>query len=385
MKYTVLFIAVALICGCDSSKKSNIDGATQMYIDPQKAESIKVGDYFKYASFIPLETTDDNLIAYIGKVQFYNSQIYVMDGKQKSIFIFDKDGKYLRKIFRHGQGPEEYVYLDDFTIDPATGNIRIYDGSSDFVLDYTGDGAFIGKRKASKGFSFARMKNNRTLIYTQQECDSGFYNVHIVDEDFVLTDVFLPFHKQMRGRMYLVGKTRNILSEYSDTIYIMRPLGDKIYVYDAGSNTVKCKYQITVEGEPDGFLDPNAGENEAKAYLAKLDNHEVSFGIYGFHKINSLVFFSYSGKRDFFCIYNEQTGKVICNKNPQDENGLRFQPAVYWTDGERQIMNIIEITDVKQIIADTDNASPVLKEISKAVKDDDANPILVFYEVVIND
>ena len=385
MKHTLLIFSamMLMICSCNSGKQmATTEGICHIQIDPNKAERIKTSDYFKYHSFVALETTDDNLIAKIDKVQVSNSRIYVMDEKQKSVFIFDEKGKYLSKICRHGQGAEEYINLYDFTVDASNGNIRIYDGISKFMLDYSSEGKFIAKRPAPEGFSCARLKNNRWLFYTQQAIDSGFYNVHISNSNLEVTDRFLPFHEKTYGIMYLAGKTRNILSEYNDTIYIMRPLGDKIYVYDEAASEVKPKYQISVAGESGDVLDPNANEQEAKEYIDRLYNGKISFGIYSFHKINSLVFFGYIAQGNLFCIHNKQTGKTICDNKLTDENMLPFNPSVYWTDQERKVMSIVEIGDVNSVIENSkEEINPLIKEISATVKDEDANPILVFYTV----
>ena len=63
---------------------------------------------------IVLETTDDCLIgSEISKIAYSNDTIIIADAQTNSIFIFDGNGKFIKKIHRVGRGPEEYLELTD--------------------------------------------------------------------------------------------------------------------------------------------------------------------------------------------------------------------------------------------------------------------------------
>ena len=76
---------------------------------------------------IKLETTDSCLIGFINKISFTDKYILVSDARvSQKIYLFDKEGKFIRYISNKGNGPGEYSVIGDFTIK----------GDSVFIQDY---------------------------------------------------------------------------------------------------------------------------------------------------------------------------------------------------------------------------------------------------------
>ncbi|MFV0418876.1 MAG: 6-bladed beta-propeller [Dysgonomonas sp.] len=97
-----------------------------MKIDLENVKSPSFFDYFTDIEIIPLETTDECVMGYSPtKFILHNNRYYCLDEKQKAIFIFDENGKFIKKIKKEGQGPGEYTSLDDFTINRFTGNLEL--------------------------------------------------------------------------------------------------------------------------------------------------------------------------------------------------------------------------------------------------------------------
>jgi len=75
-----------------------------------------------------LETSESCLIGLISKIRVCDQFFLVLDGyKAKSLFVFDKEGRFIRKIGRTGQGPGEYVQPCDFTIDKENRTVYVLD------------------------------------------------------------------------------------------------------------------------------------------------------------------------------------------------------------------------------------------------------------------
>ena len=56
----------------------------------------------------------------------HKNNIYVLDSKLKTIYLFSENGKFLRKIGRSGQGPGEFMYPRSLYIDNNK-NINVLD------------------------------------------------------------------------------------------------------------------------------------------------------------------------------------------------------------------------------------------------------------------
>lgn len=51
--------------------------------------------------------------------------IYVLDGKEDCLKVFDKNGKFLKKLFREGRGPQEIINAYKIVINKFTGNLFV--------------------------------------------------------------------------------------------------------------------------------------------------------------------------------------------------------------------------------------------------------------------
>ena len=66
-----------------------------------------------------LEHTDESSIKLVWRVIPYKGRYYIMNGYTDSnVLVFDKQGKFVYKIDKRGQGPGEYISLNDIAIDP---------------------------------------------------------------------------------------------------------------------------------------------------------------------------------------------------------------------------------------------------------------------------
>ena len=69
-------------------------------------------------SVIPLETNDSCLIGGISKLEFYDGKIFVLDKMHSArLYVFDTQGEYKFAIGKRGSGPNEYMQINDFSID----------------------------------------------------------------------------------------------------------------------------------------------------------------------------------------------------------------------------------------------------------------------------
>lgn len=137
MKAIVLFICsfIVFVSCADSNKSENISKHENLIVlDFDKApvkDIIPVSTFMKSVTPVFLETTDDNLIGMVSDIQSTDSCICVLDDgsrRNENLFVFDKKGKYLRKIGQKGQGPGEYGGINDFTINEKNDEI--------FLIDY---------------------------------------------------------------------------------------------------------------------------------------------------------------------------------------------------------------------------------------------------------
>jgi len=112
-------------------------------LDGDKESSMPYSSIFKKAQTIILESGENCMIGRITELQVFDDCIYILDGRfAKSMFVFDREGKFLRKIGSIGAGPGEYVKVQDFTIDTGNRLIFLLD-EGNRVHKYQLDGTYV--------------------------------------------------------------------------------------------------------------------------------------------------------------------------------------------------------------------------------------------------
>ncbi len=126
----------------------------------------------KQVRFIPLETTQDNLIGNVNKILTSKDKLYVLDVKYgKKILIFNKKGKYLNSIGSYGRGEGEYISLNDFIVDEQENRLLILDSDLRKILTYSlTDGRFLDELKINfLATNFAMLGHNILIFYSMTQ------------------------------------------------------------------------------------------------------------------------------------------------------------------------------------------------------------------------
>lgn len=138
----VLAALAMALTGCDRAEESPYVLHFDLSQDP---ESLSATGLIKDYEIYSLETTDDARIGEIDKVVVTDDRIYVLDiFLTQSVYVFDKQGKFLHKISRHGQGPGEYVQLFDMDID-SQGAINLLSRLPQKIMTFVNDGDSLAK------------------------------------------------------------------------------------------------------------------------------------------------------------------------------------------------------------------------------------------------
>ena len=113
------FIQVLLILGvlgslnaCQHTKKESLSQSIQIDLESEQVQdSLAFSLFVDSMTSIPLETTDDCLLDGIRDVIIEDTLLIVLSDDRDAVYFFNRQGKYLRKIARRGNGPGEYSFI----------------------------------------------------------------------------------------------------------------------------------------------------------------------------------------------------------------------------------------------------------------------------------
>jgi hypothetical protein len=287
-KYCYIILCLFIIIGCRKSTVSDISNRLSVPLDEDEIMSVSADSLYSSVTYIPLETTDESLFYDIDKLLIHDDVYYLLDRKQDVILTFDGKGKYSGKLSQKGNGPGEYLSLEDFFIDDSllyalssdSRKIIIYDLNFNFVksfnidtyatnIDFLGDNIFV-----FTNFGSADHKN----IYVVDKTNGKIKNrmVDFLEKQEGVSYASLPFAK------------------WNDSLYIVFPYDYSIYSLTADRCENYCSFDFGKNNMfPESFLSFSDDERDdyVKRKYASFYERPVD-GMDNLHISEQFIFFT---------------------------------------------------------------------------------------------
>ena len=231
--------------------------------------------------YLPLETKDESIT--FGFIQDVSEKwIVARDINQMTtgnIFLFDRKGKFIRKINRRGNGPEEYIHITGINIDELHEEILVYSNALRKILVYDLYGNF--KR------SFKYMKQESEIRYL--DVDFRFDPIFCFNKDLLIFEdyssgrIFLKNDWDLRDRniFYIITKSNGSLVKEIEIPYekkVVQALvqGEKIgYVRNPGIIPYK-NHWLLMEAAADTIYSYSSTDGLKPFIARKPSIHEMN-------------------------------------------------------------------------------------------------------------
>lgn len=339
MKNRVISLELCLIVfmcyGCDNQSNKTIyenvcDVALTVDLDLEN-DKVSFYDLFESVSIIQLETKEDILLHRIDKIVFHNDSIFIMDKKQGGIFLFDSKGKYLNKLSKQGNGPDEYFDLSDFTINRYTNNLELlstYRGISCYDLNFN----FIGKIPFSdKGWLVHRFaiidSCTRALFNIVRTHNIEIYDISEkkIKGEYIEVPKFIYRNTPLGGPFLLENMQKGeatFTQPFSRIVYSVTPSSLKErYKWDFG------KYNFSIEK-----LNPELSQDEYSKIFAGNSfkrNNVYSFLANAENSWSYLSQFTFGSESHVLTVlYDKTTGKYIKIGDLKEGISFPYYPIV---------------------------------------------------------
>ena len=391
---TLLYL---LIAGCASNNsidelkpKVNDKNAITIELFNNKAdyklEPIKMSEFVDSVKFIILEETNESLIKYPDRIFFTQEQIIVVDTDLGTIFFFDWNGKYIKKISKRGQGPGEYFGMSCM-FDEQKQHLIVHDNHLRKMLFYDMSGNLIREIPNFCEGTILRdvinLNNGNFLCYE-------FDGIEIVNEKYVglwevdadgkfirsyfTYNVILPkFYGTKAYLQRLKDETISIRDNYHQDIYHYKNEAVEKYIsYKIEGNKLPRYIGMTTrDGDPADMHNIHAYSHQEKGdYIITLwldesfPRVQTFFGL--FSKTNREVLRYW----DAFYSYDPAVPAVM--SHPVDSNSPDIFVCALRSVSEAAGIGINKYLSDKNIPEQTRNAlESVVKELAKS-----ENPVL---------
>ena len=382
-------LVASLLFGCGDGKQKESDGL--ITVDVSKSypkKELILQDLFDI-EYVPLETTDEMLteghIQYIGDNYMIFKNLGRMAGE---IFIFDRQGKAVRKINRLGQSGEEYLNILGVDYDEQADELFVNSHYSDKVFVYDSEGNYKRSFDYLDGTLYAPIKildEERLIAYDDYfEYDKvpekrDCYLILSREDGRLLEKIHIPYEEKksliimrrdLNGKLTGNWGIRNtLMPPYQDGWLLIEPSADTIYTYSAsrGLMPLIVRTPPVNEMDPEVFLFPTIFTD--RYVFMQAVERSFNFGVDKDVPRTNLIYDK-----------TEQTayeGEVINRDFEGTPVNLWFAHRVImeFNDDEIAFATRLEAPDLVEALNDGKLRGP-LKEIASRLDEED-NPVLM--------
>ncbi len=281
-------------------------------------------------SYIKLESDTNCMIGRIDKIIPAGENIIVVDKEVgRSVFIFNRSGKFQSKISRHGRGPGEYIKIKDVVYNYEAHTIIIADDAK--FLSYSMDGKFMTEVYSNNIVEKIEYVGNNTLalfsnyVRLPDLIDKSRYpNLLLFDIKKEAEAPFLYFDGEINTEA--INDMVSNFSRYGtkNDISFMMPLNDTLY--QISESDVVAQYVLDFgEGRRKEVarLIKESKRSSANAFDAAREFEESSFPILlNYIKSEELIFLFYKKGEMFYY------GFYYPSKNVFLESAMKYVEGV---------------------------------------------------------
>lgn len=303
MKYIYLFNLVACVFIFFScSEKQHYDALHTIKIAKEKElKQAFVSDFIAKVDFIELETSENSILGIVSKLYVTQNRIYVLDVlKAKALFVFGKDGSFIKKIGRIGFGPGEYIGIIDFLVDKKSQQILLLVDRGERIMRMDYDGNYLGNIRLKQDFFAYMFSLEDSYVFGHRATGGKKYLLHIMDENFEEKQQHITtpeeYHRLARWKwVCYTGFQQNYLFSL--------PLFTTIFTI----NREDCipKYEFDVDKAYKLTPEVAAMYDDEDALVEKTWDF---FDLTSFFDLRTCLFATYSvSSNDYWCTYNFQS------------------------------------------------------------------------------
>lgn len=369
-QFSYLICLIVLLGNCTPTEQlSGVSIDFGDFIEDSNSQLIK--DFH----FVRLETNDSCLLGAIDQIQVFGNNIYILDSYQtKSIYVFDKQGRYLHKLEGNRRGPGEFLLPLCFFINPEDSTLVVKDHQQSSLFLYAlNDLSFISRIPLSDyPISFGILSDNKSFAFYYPDRGDNSYQLRITDEKGKQQKELLPVDpksKILHGigqNFYSYRGMLNVFPHFSNTVFEVTP----------DSITQRYHFYFGKYNFPDdSFFKKN--RYKSQVIMGELMNNPYVRLMVPYETDDHLMVKYYVGQQTFVGVYDKKKHHAF-NLNPQV-----IRDTFNWGTFPVPIGSCFN-EFIGQLTFDVQRKNNItFPELQQLVKDysEDCNPILVFYSL----
>ncbi len=376
ISFVLVLSTISILITCTSKKTELFSDQPKLLVfnDGLSSDTCLASQFFDKKKVVVLETTNESLISQINRIYSFNNKFYILDKRSKSVYIFQENGKFIKRIKRLGSGPGEYTNLTDFTIDLKNRQLILLCDIPNSLIYLDLDGNYLNQKFKNRYERYISADSTSLYYISYLLGKQGKYirienngkdTFHIDYEDFILDKKFYGPHP-------------NII--LSNNVYYFK-VYDKI-IYKLSDSRVFPAYEIDI-GER--FLNIDyVRRNSLDKIITSTTDDEI-YRVSDFRESNRfLTFTTYPYSK--IAIYDKNLNSgVLISEFYDNETGLHLKDHIAHDGQEEEMMFLFSANTFKYFVLNKKGNRSAknykyFEGIANQLNMND-NPVLVIYEL----
>jgi hypothetical protein len=336
--------------------------------------SFKLSSVVDSISYVVLETNEESLLGNVTKIVHRNHAFFIGNADESNaVLVFSETGKFLRKLYSVGQGPGEYLTIDDFCVS-NDGAVSILDARQDKIITFNAEGAFereIPLQDCDADYIGCIDGQDLFVLYSSYRTYQSLHNLMIVNTEGEVVQTYLPISKTTNRDLTIPAMDLNGYA--SNTIQFCQIFDDLVYRLEGDQLKVDYQFDFDEGKIPAGFLEREVIERNhgfCMVYYTRATEDCFYYGLEKNGRIRLGFYFKEDGKHVYGCKPRNEVSKLIEN----DLDGMPFMNFV--GSSQQAFYSTYPLYVIKQI----PNAAESLKSLAESMDEED-NPLLVIFHI----
>lgn len=245
LSFSAALLSALLIYSCksQSAQTDDFDGIIieAPLLNETPTDKPVFSDYIESIDTIRLD--DSVLESYIGySMNIKCASDYIFIQYNSGVYLFDYQGKYVRRINKIGRGHGEYLSMKCYDIQEERKIVSIYDLQTASIYEYSFNGDFVKKIPISQYIcSFAALSNGHYLLFNYE--DVAIKGLFEIDNDGnvirTLFEIPAYFKHVYHEEPFLIHLNNDVIS--------CRGLEDSNIIYHFENDSLRPAFKINTD------------------------------------------------------------------------------------------------------------------------------------------
>jgi hypothetical protein len=319
-KSAILLMIILFNCSTKNSSngqlvKDNLNETTKnaktIKIEDNRGATVESNQMVDSVYYVRLETNEECLIGRIDKLYQLQDRIVIVDKAiSRAIFIFDLQGKFLSKISRFGEGPEEYTQISDATVDKKGKQIFVLDEFRRQIKAYDFMGNYIQLYNTLAHIhNFEYMSDSRFVLFRDKNAKIENpldlnYSIFVTSSKKPMIGAFAYIYNDIEDRHFTTSRK---LYEQNGKIYYNAPFSKTIY--EITEKNVELVYRLDLGRKG---LDESQIDKYSDQELREKLSSDSFFFLHEFADTDSSSYMKFWTSSELLSsLYDKRTKKVV--------------------------------------------------------------------------